>query len=203
MSEHEKQLDEALITQFKDVSAGSDGQKKKESVETLKILYDLRMAQDKANQDSEFRESEMALKERDMVLKETEQKARESKEEEDRKLRSRELDLKEEELRIKELEAQTKSNQADNELSIKEHELELKEMELAVRKAEVLNRRIELGLGATFTFGGMALYQGNVNKIYDFETKTLKTVVAQRALRFAQNFEKLAVTGARVTFSKR
>lgn len=60
---HREELDEALMAQFRDVSDGGDGQKKKESVETLKILYDLKMAQEKADQEADFKESEMALKE--------------------------------------------------------------------------------------------------------------------------------------------
>lgn len=146
MSEHEKKLNEALMTQFNDVSVGTDGQKKKESVETLKILYELRMAQDKANQDSELKESEMVLKEK---------------------------------------------------------ELEIKKLELAIKKSESLMKKIEVGAGIGTGVVGTYLYQRNVNKIYDFETKTLKVVGAQRALRYAQNLEKLAIQGVRIAVFKR
>jgi hypothetical protein len=168
MSEHEKKLDEALMTQFSDVSDGSDGQEKKQSVETLKTLYELKMAQEKANADLEFRESEMVLKEREMDLKEAEQEA--------------------------------KTKQAENEAEIKTRELEIKERELAIKKSEALMKKIEVGCGIGLTALGTALYQRNVDKIYDFETKTIKVVSAQRALRYAQNFEKLAISGARIIF---
>ena len=182
MSEHEKKLNEALMTQFNDVSVGTDGQKKKESVETLKILYELRMAQDKANQDSELKESEMVLKEKESELKEAEQKARIEREE-------RELTLKE--------------TQAEKETELKEKELEIKKLELAIKKSESLMKKIEVGAGIGTGVVGTYLYQRNVNKIYDFETKTLKVVGAQRALRYAQNLEKLAIQGVRIAVFKR
>lgn len=189
MSEHEKLLDEALITQFREVDTGEvNGQKKKESVETLQIMYNLKMAQVKANQDAEFRESEMALKEREMALKEAEQKAKELQ-------AKNELVVKEREVEVKEL-------QAEVEHECKAKELAIKERELAIRKSESLMKKIEIFGSIGLAGLGTALYQRNVNKIYDFETKTIKTVTAQRALRYAQNFEKLAVTGARMVFSR-
>lgn len=175
MSEHEKLLDEALKAQFTDVDIGSDGQKKKESVETLKILYELKMAQEKDNREAEFKESEMQLKEREMTLKEKDSEA------------ERELN----------------ESKAREELEIKKQELEIKKAELAIRKSESLMKKIEVGAGIGTGVGGMILYQKNVNKIYDFETKTIKTISAQRALRYVQNLEKLAIQGVRISIFKR
>lgn len=175
MSEHEKLLDEALKTQFLDVDSGTDGLKKKESVETLKILYELKMAQEKDNREAEFKESEMQLKEREMTLKEKESEA------------ERELN----------------ESKARDELEIKKQELEIKKAELAIRKSESLMKKIEVGAGIGTGVIGMILYQKNVNKIYDFETKTIKTISAQRALRYVQNLEKLAIQGVRISIFKR
>lgn len=182
MSEHEKKLNEALMTQFKDLSVGTDGQKKKESAETLDILYKLELAQEKQNAEIEFKESEMSLKEREMALKEAEQKAKEEKEKQ---------------------EMQLKIDQAKEEAENKKQELAIKERELAIKKSESLMKKIEVGAGIGTGVVGTYLYQRNVNKIYDFETKTLKVVGAQRALRYVQNLEKLAIQGVRIAVFKR
>ncbi len=87
-------LETALKTQFEDVDTGTDGQNKKQSVETLKILYELSMAQDKADEDSEFRESEMELKEREMALKEREAEVA-------IELKKKELEIKDREFAIR------------------------------------------------------------------------------------------------------
>ena len=61
---HKEELKKAVMTQFTEVDTGEiSGQKKKEAVETLDILYKLQMAQEKADQESELKESEMVLKE--------------------------------------------------------------------------------------------------------------------------------------------
>lgn len=174
MGDKKEDLKKALETQFKDVSEGSDGQKKKESVETLEKLYKLAMDQDKADLDAEFRESEMELKEREMTLKENEQKL--------------------------------KDKQAEAEIENKKKELEIKERELAIKKSESLMKKIEIGCGVGATvsgFIGMGLYQKNFNKIYKIETSdTYFVPLAQRALGYSKNLERLAVQGVRMIFHR-
>ena len=174
MGDKKDDLKKALETQFEDVSSGGDGQKKKESVETLEKLYKLAMEQDKADLDAEFRESEMSLKEREMNLKEAEQKLKEK--------------------------------QQEAEAEVKKNELLIKERELAIKKNDALMKRIEVGcgIGATISgFIGMGLYQKNFNKIYRIETSdTYFVPIAQRALGYSKNLEKLAVQGVRMVFHR-
>ena len=202
MGDKKELLKEALETQFKDVSEGTDGQKKKESVETLQIMYNLALAQDKADQDSEFRESEMQLKEREMALKEAEQKAREEKDKEELKLKEAEVANKAAEVEIKRIEVQTKSDQATSEATHKCRELDIKEREIAIRKSELLMKKIEMAAGISIPVLGTYLYQKNFNRIYKFETETIQTVSAQRALQHCRLMEKLAINGVKSIFRR-
>lgn len=96
-----EELEKALKAQFDDVSSGGDGQRKKESVETLQILYNLKMAQDKADQEAEFKESEMVLKEEEAALER-------EKFEEDQKQKEREDKIKRVEAKLRGLETGAK-----------------------------------------------------------------------------------------------
>ena len=188
MGDKKKLLSEALETQFNDVSSGTDGQKKKESVETLDVLYKLALAQDKADQDAEFRESEMALKEREMALKEAEQKARTEKERQEVLIKQNELELKE--------------FQTDVEANHKARELEIKERELAIRKSELLMKKIEVAASIGIPVTGAVLYQKNFDKVYKFETETIQTVMAPKAAQYMRLMEKTLTNGVKSIFRR-
>ncbi len=173
MAKKKELLDAALEAQFRDVDTGTDGQKKKESVESLKILYELSMAQDKADTETEFKESEMQLKEREMALKEAEQKAKEKQLEDDAELKK-------------------------TELAIKERELAIKKSDSLSRKIE-----LGLGFGGLLSgLYGQHLYKKNFNTIYKLETETLYVPVAQRAAGYLKNIERLAIQGIGIVIKK-
>ena len=188
MGDKKEELKKALETQFKDVSDGTDGQKKKESVETLKVLYDLALTQDKADLDAEYRESEMVLKEKEMALKEAEQKAR--------------LERERQELLIKQNELELKEFQTDIEVETKNREFEIKERELAIRKSELLMKKIEVAAGIGVPVGGAILYQKNFDRVYKFETETIQTVVAPKAAQYMRLMEKTLVNGVKSVFRR-
>ena len=188
MGDKKEELKKALETQFEDVSEGTDGQKKKESVETLQVLYNLALAQDKADLDAEFRESEMALKEREMSLKEAEQKARTEKERQEVLIKQNELELKE--------------FQTDVEADHKARELEIKEREIAIRKSELLMKKIEIAAGIGTAGLGTYFYQKNFNRVYKFETETIQTVVAPKASQYMRLMEKTLVNGVKSVFRR-
>lgn len=167
-------LDQALKTQFEDVSMGGDGQKKKESVETLQILYNMSMAQDKADLDAEYRESEM-------VLKEQQAKDEEANKAFEREIKEREMALKE----------STAANEA-----------RIKELEMAIKKSENLMKKIEVGCGVAgvgLTAGGMYLSQKNFEHVYTVDTTTTFVPGSIRALNMT-NILKNAQQGIKIMF---
>ena len=195
MGDKREELKKALETQFKDVSEGTDGQIKKTSVETLQIMYNLALAQDKADQDSEFRESEMNLKEREMALREAEQKAKEDREKEEILMKKNELVIKERDIELREF-------QADEEAERKKQELYLKELELAVRKSELMMKKIEVAAAIALPIGGHIAYQRNFDKVYKFETETIQTVVAPKAAQYMKLMERTLTNGVRSIFRR-
>ena len=95
MGTREENLAEALDKQFKALTKeGLSPADRKTEAEAYKILYDLSMAQDKAKEDTEFRESEMVLKETNSKLEQDKFELEQSRFEEDQKKNEREAKLR-------------------------------------------------------------------------------------------------------------
>ena len=165
---HKQELDNALLTQFKEVDTGEvNGQKKKEAVETLDVLYKLKMAQEKADQESELKESEMVLKE---------------------EMQKFQIEKEKTELEIKKLQAELDEKKLNA-------EIEEKKQEAKRKKAETIMHGVESTFKWGFSGIGLAVYQKNFKSLVANENTI--HVIAQRPFMFLKDLGRLALLGVK------